>query len=519
MNWRRLHRTFLIPALALLVCAFGTFDALAKTTVTEKDCVITITLQIQISGANATQALADKIEKEIEDCYNGQNFKYDCCEVKFDVKMKVGGAADPNYHQITIHHDPGVDTYVDSVDSPLPTPNGGSGSGNWGDSNSPEVYAHEAGHLMGLTDKYKKKPDGTTSACAGHENDKMGTLSGKPQQSDINSIIEAAGVKCPDKCKEGKASSTDSGAKDTAQVTLPTTGQSVIVAISPQATVSTTVEVPASYGGGEVLVGPFTGSMTLRVDGPPDAEANPFLDPAVGSMEVLEFDFVGPPVELPNGITTGDVVLSLNTAETQTSLGRMNVETGAFSLDIRGFIQTTVLGEPRSMPFESRINGQYDPVSGFTEFQCETLIVVEPESDTGNPDQCNPDEVPDLDGLVRNPGTETHGATASCPTRRVLRFYHGKPQGGGLRAVVTGMSQSCVLEVPTFAGDTAQGVMERFAEQVATDKCLHRQGIRAQTSEGMLMIRGVGVSMQDEILDPGLERLHTGEPLYLPAGD
>jgi hypothetical protein len=494
---------------------------MAKTTVTEKDCVITITLNIQISGATATQAVADKIKKEIEDCYNGQNFKYDCCTVKFVVNTKVGGAADPNYHQIKIHKEPGGNKYRDSVNNPLPKPNGSSGSGNWGDSNPKGTYAHEAGHLMGLKDRYKSKKVGgkrTTKPCKGHENDKMAKHAGKPQQSDINSVIEAAGVKCPDSCKAGKAKSSDSGSKDTAHVTLPNTGEFVVVALSPQAEVSTTVTLPADLGGGEVFVGPFAGSMTVLVDGPPDAELNPFLDPNVGSMQVLEFDFVGPPVVLPNGDVTSDVILSLNTADTMTSLGAMNMETGAYTLDIQGFLDTSLDGQPMTMPFESRITGQYDAATGFTDFQCETLIVTDANPDTEVPTACDADEVPPIRTIRGDVSADRNGdgVLDACQTADVLRFYHGTPAGGGLRAVISGFGGACALEVPTFAGDTALGVQARFAAAVVGNDCMRRQGITAHAAEGVLTLSGPGLTLEDEIYDPGLQRLRSNVPLYLP---
>ncbi|MCB1036107.1 MAG: hypothetical protein KDD47_19955, partial [Acidobacteria bacterium] len=306
-------RRAMVFLLTLVVLLMGTPDSLAKTTVAEKDCVITITLNIQISGPGATAAVAQKIKTEIENCYNNQNFKFDCCKVKFVVNVKNGGPRDPNSHQIKIVKDPGG-KYVSNVKNPLPKPNGRSGSGTWSDHAAGQTYAHEAGHLMGLKDKYKtvsKKPR-RTKPCKGHEKDKMATLSGKPQQSDVNKIIKDAGVSCPAKCKKGKAKSSDSGTKKVADVSLPTTGETVFVALDPQATVSTTVQIPEALGGGVVTVGPFAGSLTLMIDGPPDGELNPLSDPTKAVLEVLEFEFSGPPVKLPFGESTGPVVLVLN---------------------------------------------------------------------------------------------------------------------------------------------------------------------------------------------------------------
>lgn len=80
---------------------------------------------------------------------------------------------------------------------------------NWTDSEPPGAYAHEAGHLMGLIDQYTDY-DGINGICydeddpcialPGHEEDIMGSLSGKPTQKSIDDIVARGGVICPCEC-------------------------------------------------------------------------------------------------------------------------------------------------------------------------------------------------------------------------------------------------------------------------------------------------------------------------------
>ncbi len=518
MNTRKTLQSCALALGAIFTLLVVIPQSLAKTTVSEKDCVITITVTIQISGPGATDAIATKIKNEIESCYNGHGFKYDCCTVKFVAKVTNGGPNDPNAHQIKIVKDP-KGKYVSNVKNPLPKPNGGSGSGTWSDNPAGQVYAHEAGHLMGLKDKYKevgKKPR-RTKPCKGHEKNKMATLSGKPTQADVNSIVKESGVKCPDKCKKGKASSSDSSSNKVADVSIPQTGETVFIAISPQANVTTTIQLPQALGGGSVLVGPFDGSLTLMADGPADGELNPFSDPHSAVLELLEFDFIGPPVELPGGQATGEVILSLNTTQdTHRSLGQINNETGEFDLYVNGTIKTDFAGTSFSFPFESIITGQFDQESGLADFQCETLITVLPESDVP-PTDCDHDGIHDAKQIEAGLALDLNRDSIpdACQASREMRFYNGEAAGGSIEAKIGGYNDTCAVAIPTYAGESCELVMDRLASAINENGCLRAQGISAEKESGRLAVTGMSVFLEENILDSGIQRLSFGEPLVV----
>lgn len=518
MKTRKTLQSFALALGAIFTLFVVIPQSLAKTTVAEKDCVITITVTIQISGPGATDAIATKIKNEIESCYNGKGFKYDCCTVKFVAVVTNGGPNNPNAHQIKIVKDP-KGKYVSNVKNPLPKPNGSAGSGTWSDNPAGQVYAHEAGHLMGLKDKYKevgKKPR-RTKPCKGHEKNKMATLSGKPTQADVNSIVKESGVKCPDKCKKGKATSSDSSSKKVADVSIPSTGETVFVAISPQADITTTIQLPQALGGGSVLVGPFDGSLTLMADGPADGELNPFSDPTSAVLELLEFDFIGPPVELPSGQMTGEIILSLNTTQdTHTSLGQINSETGDFDLYVNGTIETEVFGTNFSLPFESIITGNFDQETGFADFQCETLITVIPESDVP-PTDCDQDGMNDVEQIDAGLALDLNRDSIpdACQSSREMRFYNGQASGGSIEAKIGGYNNACAVAIPTYAGESCELVMDRLASAINEDPCLQAQGISAEKASGRLALTGMSVFMEETILDSGIERLRFGVPLVL----
>ncbi len=512
-------RRLLGGALALLSLTLLTSAADAKTSVSEKDCTITITVDIQISGAGATDAVANKIKTETEACYNNQNFKYDCCPVKVVVNVKNGGPVDPNSHQIKIKKDP-KGKYVSNVKNPLPTPGGGSGSGTWSDNPAAQVYAHEVGHLMGLKDKYKEtqKNPRKTEPCKGHETDKMATLSGKPQQSDINSIVEAAGVKCPDKCKQGKAKSSDSGTKQTAVNQLPTSGQTMVVALSPQASISTNITIPAALGGGTILIGPFLGSMTVMVDGPPDPELNPLSDPMLSSMEVIEFEFIGPSVELPNGMSTGENVLRLATAHSaHRSLGTVRHDTGAFEVYIEGTIENSLFGPGTSLPFESRIEGFFFVDAGVLEFTCETVIAVLPEP--AQPD-CNHNDVLDAqeiaDGLAAD--VDANGVIDACETRASVLAWEGVADRARVRVALETPAGRCGVSMRTHEGESAGQVLARFEKVLRASACAARLGVTCEGNSGYLTLRGLDLLVVEGLEGTGLTRLKSNQPMIVGAG-
>lgn len=202
---------------------------------------VKITLYLEFWGAKATQQRADEIEKAIEDAWGGRTTS-DGKNVTVEVETRVrsGGSSPPGtdgYHQIQL-----VETGTSSVTG-LGTSfdvNEGVGSGKWRTTGSQleEMYAHEAGHLLGLPDRYqdyrkqmddtwKRRSDGqvfTSDQLAAElnskypnltvaqlkayferdgvtrvtppddPNDLMATKSGSVQQADIDSLAGQAGL-------------------------------------------------------------------------------------------------------------------------------------------------------------------------------------------------------------------------------------------------------------------------------------------------------------------------------------
>jgi hypothetical protein len=164
--------------------------------ITDKDaCTITILLNIKIypsKGDNAAknnlEETAKQITKSIEDEWNGK--KKGCCKVNVDANVTTdtkkrwfpGQSGD---NQIEITSDSDHRSYVTWKG------NGGKwsgGDGSW-------VFAHEAGHLMGLPDDYSDQEDGTSKANDGHEGHMMGEHGGKVNQHEIDDALGK--TKCP----------------------------------------------------------------------------------------------------------------------------------------------------------------------------------------------------------------------------------------------------------------------------------------------------------------------------------
>lgn len=71
--------------------------------------------------------------------------------------------------------------------------------GTWGEYADSWVYAHEAGHLMGLPDDYHDvtNPDGTISSLYNpvHKGHMMGDYGGTVNQHEVDSLLN--NVECP----------------------------------------------------------------------------------------------------------------------------------------------------------------------------------------------------------------------------------------------------------------------------------------------------------------------------------
>ncbi|MGH7495616.1 MAG: FlgD immunoglobulin-like domain containing protein [bacterium] len=198
-----------------------------------------ITLNLEFYGPNATPANVAHIKSAIESKWNGQTTS-DGRKVSMHVntRRKQGATfppGTPGFHQVEL-----VGRLAISFVSGDPKVNIGTGGGKWatiGNSLN-EMYAHEAGHLMGLPDRYddyRKQSNGTwrreadgksftseelakilappgqpfdptkrwldrrsnmrvASPHPGHHNDLMATLSGKVQKSDIDALVAQAGL-------------------------------------------------------------------------------------------------------------------------------------------------------------------------------------------------------------------------------------------------------------------------------------------------------------------------------------
>jgi hypothetical protein len=177
----------------------------AGTTVDEINCHIVITLNIEIYGPGASSDLAFDIAIDIESAWgsdaSGNQWYYGHCPVDFFCLVSVSdsGGTDSTAHQIEIKTDPSGKG-ISSVNNPLPQPNGDPGSGTWDNNEPAGTWEHEAGHLMGLGDRYRvisRDPYRTEPVDSTAEGNIMAELDGSPNQAQIDSVIDAAGVTCP----------------------------------------------------------------------------------------------------------------------------------------------------------------------------------------------------------------------------------------------------------------------------------------------------------------------------------
>lgn len=165
-------------------------------------CTITLTLNITVYAQNKSESeklnlhtAAERIQRQIESAWNG--FKSGCCDVNVIANVSADldsttwwGVHDDN--EISLTSNPRYRSWV------WATGNGGHWSATDPD---PVVFAHEAGHLMGLPDDYKDNKDGISIANKGHEDHLMGT-GDHVDQHEINDILDKQKVKCP--CGDGK---------------------------------------------------------------------------------------------------------------------------------------------------------------------------------------------------------------------------------------------------------------------------------------------------------------------------
>lgn len=164
--------------------------------------------------------MIEKWDRIVEQTWNGTApYAYDCCKVKFiyDYQWRQEDAsATSGFDQVGLHISQNFRGFVSGFDS---------GFDADGFSNDPfehdmsaelalydkdeKTYAHEAGHEMGLCDRYveKKEPDGSVVSVSqeGYENDLMGSLEGAPVSTgnnglnvdNIKTILSKLGILCP----------------------------------------------------------------------------------------------------------------------------------------------------------------------------------------------------------------------------------------------------------------------------------------------------------------------------------
>src|SRR3989441_1263246 len=194
----------------------GVYNVLdsSGTTVEAFGCLLVVTIKLQLYGT-ADDSVARIIKEDIEEKWNDTRYTvggggpiFSWCPVFFKVVTLVGGLLEPDYHYITLTQERNFRSFVNSVNTPN---NGSRVGGTWADPRAggrKNLYAHEAGHLMGLADEYR---DGSTTnpvtshALPGHENDLMARLEKGPNPSlptplEVDSIIHASSVTCPLYC-------------------------------------------------------------------------------------------------------------------------------------------------------------------------------------------------------------------------------------------------------------------------------------------------------------------------------
>ena len=184
------------------------------TKVTWRQCQIKVDIYLEFYGPGVTQKLVNDWETGIETIWGcGGKYKYENCTVTFDVHTKIREATDnatPNYHQINVVRGPFRSRATKTKFDPR-TGETNKGEGTWDNQDTPEVAAHEVGHLMGKDDTYKDVPgpDGILGTADDYsvpkENKYKGDImaqtwnSPKPHPEHIEQIIKNSGQKPPKK--------------------------------------------------------------------------------------------------------------------------------------------------------------------------------------------------------------------------------------------------------------------------------------------------------------------------------
>ncbi len=139
---------------------------------------VAINVGISLNGPNATPALANSWENEINSQWAGV-WKYYNCNIRINAKVGVNDSGAEN--QITVG-DAGINgrSFVWGV---------GGNSGTWYADADPWVAAHETGHLMGADDRYRDDASGNSVPQTGWETNIMGAYNGTVEQRNIDEIV------------------------------------------------------------------------------------------------------------------------------------------------------------------------------------------------------------------------------------------------------------------------------------------------------------------------------------------
>jgi RHS repeat-associated protein len=140
---------------------------------------ISIRIPIKFTGLGVTQRIVTNYTQTIQRAWTGQFGEYHVT-AKVDTSGK-GVGKDNRINKIEIVNNQKHRSYVV-----------GSQTGKWNNSGDKFMPGHEAGHLMGLRDRYKdvKQPDGSICSMPnrGYENNIMANMAAKPSAQDIGNI-------------------------------------------------------------------------------------------------------------------------------------------------------------------------------------------------------------------------------------------------------------------------------------------------------------------------------------------
>jgi len=151
----------------------------ATAVVDEENKTITVTVEVDIYGPDASDEVAEEIEEGIEEEWNGQTYTDPDTGTEYTVQVdatvrNVG----ENKKDATADNKIKIDK---SVERSFVNTLGRVDTGKWNPGAGKKVFAHEGGHLLGLRDDYKDRrtPNGKVSVPKpGHAGHLMATSQG-----------------------------------------------------------------------------------------------------------------------------------------------------------------------------------------------------------------------------------------------------------------------------------------------------------------------------------------------------